>query len=156
MRSRALCVLTEQGHSLADLRAILQQHHYTGFPIVNSTADMVLRGYISRNELRVAVDRALGPMSLEPYTPCFFGDLPLLKNTGSHLDLTSWMDAVPIKVEQHTPLNTVFDLFKKLGLRVCLVDHGCRLVGIITKKDILQHISTTFQKKHINFVNRSL
>jgi signal-transduction protein with cAMP-binding, CBS, and nucleotidyltransferase domain len=39
-----------------------------------------------------------------------------------------------------TPVSLVFDMFKKLGLRYILVAHRGVLNGIITKKDILQHI----------------
>jgi chloride channel 3/4/5 len=46
-----------------------------------------------------------------------------------------------MRVVASTPMNTVFDMFKKLGLRYILVmdQHG-RLIGIITKKDILYHL----------------
>ncbi|CAG2180905.1 unnamed protein product [Oppiella nova] len=37
-------------------------------------------------------------------------------------------------------METVIDMFRKLGLRQVLVTHNGRLLGIITKKDILLHL----------------
>lgn len=45
-------------------------------------------------------------------------------------------------VTEQTPMETVIDMFRKLGLRQVLVSkHGC-LLGIITKKDILRFMKT--------------
>ena len=35
-------------------------------------------------------------------------------------------------------METVVDMFRKLGLRQTLVTHNGRLLGIITKKDVLR------------------
>lgn len=40
-------------------------------------------------------------------------------------------------VTDQTPMETVIDMFRKLGLRQVLVIRNGRLLGIITKKDIL-------------------
>lgn len=40
-------------------------------------------------------------------------------------------------VTDQTPMETVIDMFRKLGLRQVLVTHSGRLLGIITKKDVL-------------------
>ncbi|VDN45258.1 unnamed protein product [Gongylonema pulchrum] len=40
-------------------------------------------------------------------------------------------------VTDQTPMETVIDMFRKLGLRQVLVTRNGRLLGIITKKDIL-------------------
>ena len=37
-----------------------------------------------------------------------------------------------------TPMETVVDMFRKLGLRQTLVTHSGKLLGIITKKDVLR------------------
>lgn len=143
LRTRELSVLPEAGHTIGDLKGILSSRHYTGFPIVNNMEEKLLRGYITRAELRVALDRALNTLNLPPTTPCYFTDIPpASRNVGGNgaLDLTPWMDSAPLTVVEHTPLNIVYDLFKKLGLRVCLVVQQGRLVGIISKKDILRHL----------------
>lgn len=147
LRTRELSVLPETGHSIGDLKGILSSRHFTGFPIVNNMEERLLRGYITRAELRVALDRALNTLNLPATTPCYFTDVPptARQNEGAVLDLTPWMDSAPLTVVEHTPLNIVYDLFKKLGLRVCLVVQQGRLVGIISKKDILRHLPKTKQ-----------
>lgn len=41
-------------------------------------------------------------------------------------------------VTDQTPMETVIDMFRKLGLRHVLVTKNGKVLGIITKKDILQ------------------
>jgi hypothetical protein len=54
-----------------------------------------------------------------------------------------------------TPMNIVFELFKKLGLRYVLIAEKGELIGIITKKDILQHIQQMHFKKGRGFLQPS-
>jgi len=150
LRTRELSALPEAGHTIGDLKGILSSRHFTWFPIVNNLEERILRGYITRAELRVALDRALNTLNLPATTPCYFTDIPPAQRNaqGSVLDLTPWMDSAPITVVEHTPLNIVYDLFKKLGLRVCLVVQQGRLVGIISKKDILRHLPKSKEAGH--------
>ncbi len=46
----------------------------------------------------------------------------------------------PMTITDHTPMETVIDMFRKLGLRQVLVTTNGRLLGIITKKDILHYM----------------
>jgi len=145
MSTRDLCVLTETSHTIGELRGLLASRKYAGFPIVNNTTDMNVRGYITRAELRAALDRATTQLNMVPTTPCYFGDQP--PSSKAHgLDMAAWMDAAPLTVVDHTTVNIVYDLFKKMGLRVVLVVANDKLVGIITKKDVLRHLPRTKHK----------
>jgi chloride channel 3/4/5 len=145
MSTRDLCMLTEAGHTIGDLRGLLTSRKYAGFPIVNNSTDMNVRGYITRAELRAALDRATTQLNMSPTTICYFSDQP--PSSKSHgLDMSSWMDAAPLTVVDHTTTNIVYDLFKKMGLRVVLVVAAGRLVGVITKKDVLRHLPKTKKK----------
>ncbi|KAI3415371.1 hypothetical protein GPALN_004983 [Globodera pallida] len=53
------------------------------------------------------------------------------------LQLGHIMDVAPMTVADQTPMETVIDMFRKLGLRTTMVTTNGRLLGIITKKDIL-------------------
>ncbi len=45
------------------------------------------------------------------------------------------------------PMVNVIELFRRMGMRFCLVtEKGC-LVGIITKKDVLRHIAQMNQRE---------
>ena len=47
----------------------------------------------------------------------------------------------PLQISDQTPMETVIEMVSKMGLRQLLVAHNGRLLGIITKKDILRHIA---------------
>uniref|UniRef100_A0A8C1PE18 Chloride channel protein n=1 Tax=Cyprinus carpio TaxID=7962 RepID=A0A8C1PE18_CYPCA len=57
------------------------------------------------------------------------------------LKLRRILNLSPFTVTDHTPMETVVDIFRKLGLRQCLVTRSGRLLGIITKKDVLRHMA---------------
>ncbi|RVE60342.1 hypothetical protein OJAV_G00180020 [Oryzias javanicus] len=57
------------------------------------------------------------------------------------LTLRGIMDLSPFTVTDHTPIDITVDIFRKLGLRQCLVTHNGKLLGIITKKDVLKHMA---------------
>lgn len=74
------------------------------------------------------------------------------------LKLKKILDMAPITITDQTPMETVVDMFRKLGLRQTLVTHNgfvlpssvrwhfimvftfSRLLGVITKKDVLRHV----------------
>lgn len=56
------------------------------------------------------------------------------------LVLSSIVDYAPITVTDQTPMEVVVDLFRKMGLRQTLVTHNGRVLGVITKKDVLKHM----------------
>jgi len=90
-------------------------------------------------------------------TRCYFSrDIPF-GVSGGYLDLSELLDETPMQVVETTPvpqiarafaviypravidLTLASDMFKQLGLRYCLVVRHSRLVGFISKKDILRH-----------------
>uniref|UniRef100_A0A914WXW3 Chloride channel protein n=1 Tax=Plectus sambesii TaxID=2011161 RepID=A0A914WXW3_9BILA len=56
------------------------------------------------------------------------------------LRLRKLMDMAPTTLTDQTPMETVIDMFRKLGLRQTLVTRNGRLLGVITKKDVLTHM----------------
>ena len=56
-------------------------------------------------------------------------------NTQTSFEVTSTM-----------PMVSVIELFRRLGMRFVLVMQSSRLVGIITRKDVLRHISAMDSK----------
>ncbi|KAJ8268869.1 hypothetical protein COCON_G00114760 [Conger conger] len=62
------------------------------------------------------------------------------------LKLRSILDMSPFTVTDHTPMEIVVDIFRKLGLRQCLVTHNGIVLGIITKKNILEHLEDLKQR----------
>jgi chloride channel 3/4/5 len=57
----------------------------------------------------------------------------------STVDFSRFVDTTPIAVHPGLPLETVMELFKKMGPRVILVEHLGRLTGLVTVKDCLKY-----------------
>merc|ERR1711872_1045494 len=91
---------------------IMKSTDHNGFPVVVSRESQYHVGFVLRRDLLLATDNARARLESLP---------------GSSLCVFT----------QHVP---VVDMFRKLGLRQTLVTHNGRLLGIITKKDVLRHI----------------
>ena len=133
-RIEDLVVITETGHTIDSLEGILVGQPYKGFPVVSDTRQAGLVGYISRSELRFALDQARA-RSATGDTECVF-TTPRSVIEGDYLDLRPWMDQTPITLSPKSSLMLVANLFQKLGLRyVLFATHGL-LQGVLTKKDV--------------------
>lgn len=54
------------------------------------------------------------------------------------LDFARFIDPTPLTVHPRLPLETVMEIFKKVGPRVVLVEHRGKLSGVVTRKDVLK------------------
>jgi chloride channel 3/4/5 len=72
------------------------------------------------------------------------------------LRLRKLIDLAPITITDQTPMETVIDMFRKLGLRQTLVTNNGRVLGIITKKDVLKHISDTQRAATDTFIDATV
>ena len=145
---------------LTEVEAILSDSQYQGFPIVDDMDSKILLGFIGRTELQYALDRAkrdslvssrarctfamdgtVGRSAVTPSatTPSVsFDDMADAANASS-VDFSKFVDPTPLAVHPRLPLETVMELFKKLGPRVVLVEHRGRLTGLVTVKDCLKY-----------------
>ena len=64
------------------------------------------------------------------------------------LDLSRFPDFTPLAVHPGLPLETVMELFKKLGPRVILVEYHGALAGLVTVKDCLKYQFTAEAAEH--------
>ncbi|XP_036443383.1 H(+)/Cl(-) exchange transporter 5 [Colossoma macropomum] len=139
-----LSIITQDGMSVEEVEALIVDTSYSGFPVVVSQESQRLVGFVLRRDLVISIENARqrqeGVVSTSrifftEYTP------PQPPNCPPPLKLRGIMDLSPFTVTDHTPMDIVVDIFRKLGLRQCLVTHNGRLLGIITKKDILKHMA---------------
>ena len=153
--------LSARGMTVVAVERALGEVDYQGLPIVEATDSNVLVGYIGRTELRYALDRAKRQQMASPQALCFF--LPqddvvsvppqtpsadgvpavsfdhMAATSGSmSIDFSTFVDQTPLAVHPRLPLETVMELFKKLGPRVVLVEHRGQLTGLVTVKDCLK------------------
>uniref|UniRef100_A0AAY4D5T7 Chloride channel protein n=1 Tax=Denticeps clupeoides TaxID=299321 RepID=A0AAY4D5T7_9TELE len=139
-----LSVLTRDGMTVEDVEGLIADTTYSGFPVVVSHESQRLMGFVLRRDLIISIENARkrqdGVVSssrifFAEYTP------PQPASSPAPLKLRGIMDLSPFTVTDHTAMDIVVDIFRKLGLRQCLVTHNGRLLGIITKKDILKHMA---------------
>ncbi|XP_033839438.1 H(+)/Cl(-) exchange transporter 5 isoform X2 [Periophthalmus magnuspinnatus] len=139
-----LAMLTQDSMTLGEVEALVESTHYSGFPVVVSSESQRLVGFVFRRDLLISIDNARkrqeGVVSASrvvftEHAPSQPPEAP------PPLRLRGIMDLSPFTVTDHTAMDITVDIFRKLGLRQCLVTHNGRLLGIITKKDILKHMA---------------
>uniref|UniRef100_A0A8C1R2U6 Chloride channel protein n=1 Tax=Cyprinus carpio TaxID=7962 RepID=A0A8C1R2U6_CYPCA len=145
-----LAVLTQDDMTLAELQNIISETSYNGFPVIVSKESQRLVGFALRRDITIAIENARRKQEgimlnsrvyFTQHAPTLPADSP------RPLKLRSILDMSPFTVTDHTPMEIVVDIFRKLGLRQCLVTHNGILLGIITKKNILEHLEEL--KQHV-------
>ncbi|KAK3546026.1 hypothetical protein QTP70_019946 [Hemibagrus guttatus] len=138
-----LAVLTQDDLTLGELQTIINDTSYNGFPVIVSKESQRLVGFALRRDITIAIENARRKQEgivlnsrvyFTQHAPTLPADSP------RPLKLRSILDMSPFTVTDHTPMEIVVDIFRKLGLRQCLVTHNGILLGIITKKNILEHL----------------
>ncbi|XP_054851991.1 H(+)/Cl(-) exchange transporter 5 isoform X1 [Eublepharis macularius] len=140
----ALTVLTQDSMMVEDVEAIVNETTYSGYPVVVSRESQRLVGFVLRRDLIISIENARKKQDgIVSSSVIYFTDHspPLPPSSPSMLKLRSILDLSPFTVTDQTPMEIVVDIFRKLGLRQCLVTHNGKLLGIITKKDVLKHIA---------------
>ncbi|CAD5211018.1 unnamed protein product [Bursaphelenchus okinawaensis] len=137
-----LKVITNGKMTVGDLESQLRESSFSGFPVVEKD-DMVI-GFCTRRDLESALRAArknhtnVTTQSMVYFTPHSVDEEVPGSSAGPiSLRLRKVMDMAPLTVTEQTPMETVIDMFRKLGLRQVLVTRDGRLLGIITKKDVL-------------------
>ncbi|KAF2405092.1 hypothetical protein EJ06DRAFT_502040 [Trichodelitschia bisporula] len=161
MPSAHITTLPATGLTLAEVEQILLDNKYQGYPIVEDRTSNILLGYIGRTELRYAIERARRENPVPATAKCFFEPsstaqtmpttpsstagpavsfdaIPATAHTMS-IDFSRFVDPTPLAVHPRLPLETVMELFKKIGPRVVLIEHRGRLAGLVTVKDVLKY-----------------
>ncbi|XP_069504766.1 H(+)/Cl(-) exchange transporter 5 isoform X2 [Ambystoma mexicanum] len=139
-----LTVLTQDSLTVENVEAIISETPYSGYPIVVSQASQRLVGFVLRRDLIISIENARKKQEgvVSASSVYFSEHSPSLPSSSPPcLKLRGIMDLSPFTVTDQTPMEIVVDIFRKLGLRQCLVTHNARLLGIITKKDVLKHIA---------------
>lgn len=147
------------GMTLQSVEDLLSQPKYQGFPIVEDLDSNILLGYIGRTELRYAIVRlrrergslisAQAKCAFSPPPPALNSITPIaptvtisnadFSQSSTSIDFSRYVDATPVMVHPRLPLETVMELFRKIGPRVILIEHHGRLNGLVTVKDCLKY-----------------
>ncbi|TQS39052.1 hypothetical protein Golomagni_00425 [Golovinomyces magnicellulatus] len=145
------------GLSLKSIEQLLHKTQYRGFPIVQDKVSKILIGYIGRIELQYAVNRVKKEPNINPDAICHFTPLNLnrdsIVNSQStsptpqsvndqqtyFIDMSHYTDSTLVRVHPRQPLETVMELFRKIGPRVILIEYHGKLAGLVTVKDCLKY-----------------
>ncbi|KAK1598280.1 voltage gated chloride channel [Colletotrichum navitas] len=147
--------LPVSGMPFSELEKLLKEDTYQGFPIVEDAASKILIGYIGRTELRYAIDRVRRERPIGPQARCTFSPPSAALNLAAPLtttvtvnfdsmsstsvDFSRYIDTTPVTAHPRLPLETVMELFRKIGPRVVLIEYHGRLSGLVTVKDCLKY-----------------
>lgn len=134
-----------------DITALLKDTEHNGYPVVVSKESQYLVGYVLRRELNLAIGEceqfSIQRFSRYPAVNSFslviaanakrfidgitgqsvllFTSMSPVQSLGPPpLKLKKILDMAPITVTDQTPMETVVDMFRKLGLRQTLVTHN--------------------------------
>ncbi|KAK9461077.1 chloride channel [Lipomyces oligophaga] len=130
-----LTVLTSTGHTIGHLEELLRSNEYKGFPIVQDRDSYALVGYITRSELKFALQQAKTMPRFSVWTPCLFsGVVP--SGAGAFVDFRQVVDNTPWNISYRSTLLLATTMFQQMGLRYLLLTKKGRLEGMLMKKDI--------------------
>jgi chloride channel 3/4/5 len=147
------------GLEFEDVQRILSDNKFQGYPIVDDLSTRTLLGYIGRTELLYAINRVQRDQKIARKAKIFFlpsnsrnmaspalgrgpavtfDTMPATAGQTS-VDFSRFIDATPLSVHPRLPLETVMELFKKMGPRVILIEYRGKLTGLVTVKDCLKY-----------------
>ena len=90
--------------------------------------------------------------SLPPQIPLATPNTPVIPDfpfeAVASLDFGQYIDFTPLSIHPHLPLETVMEMFKKLGPRVVLVELRGKVCGLITVKDVLKYQFKVESEEH--------
>ncbi|RKF72989.1 putative chloride channel protein [Golovinomyces cichoracearum] len=145
------------GLSLKSIEKLLHKTQYKGFPIVQDKVSKILIGYIGRIELQYAVNRIKKEPNISPDAICHFTPLNLNRDSIAMIrttsptsqsvndqqtyliDMSHYTDSTLVRVHPRLPLETVMELFRKIGPRIILIEYHGKLAGLVTVKDCLKY-----------------
>lgn len=147
-------VLSQMGCTVGDLQRVLREHSFYGFPIVRTKVDMILTGNIVRAELERAVAEAFeSDPRVDPSTQVIFNGkldaeearaLAAMERDGALvLRFSNYRDRYVSQVAPETPLSDVTFCFSELGVRMCFVTRHGKLLGLVSKKDLIAYNDVT-------------
>ncbi|KAK1889985.1 H(+)/Cl(-) exchange transporter 5 [Dissostichus eleginoides] len=123
----ALAVLTQESMTVGEVETLVESTQYSGFPVVVSQESQRLVGFVLRRDLLISIDNARKRQEgiVSASQVLFTEHAPAQDPDGPPpLRLRGILDLSPFTVTDHTPMDITVDIFRKLGLRQCLVTHN--------------------------------
>ena len=123
-----LDVMTQDSMTVDEIENLLKATNHNGYPIIISRESQYLVGFVLRKDLLIALDSAKRSTEVYENTKVVFNGTPSMVpspiNGPQPLNLQRIVDFAPITVTDQTKMETIIDMFRKLGLRQVLVTHN--------------------------------
>ncbi|XP_057312951.1 H(+)/Cl(-) exchange transporter 4-like isoform X2 [Hydractinia symbiolongicarpus] len=122
-----LICIAKTGSTVGEIEQLLDGTKYNGFPVIVDHQSQMLCGFVSRRDIKVAtLHGRLRNEEIVCASQVYFSKrAPAESSNGiPNLSLRHILDASPFTVTDATPMETVVDMFRKLGLRQTLVTHN--------------------------------
>ncbi|KAI9297141.1 hypothetical protein K502DRAFT_288377, partial [Neoconidiobolus thromboides FSU 785] len=143
-----LKAIPKNGWKLYQLENLIKNEEFTYYPIVYGIRDYRIEGLIARNDILKVLDQNKQLNQYNPNAHCFFSpsitqsidfeepNIPSIANSTS-LDFGPLVDPNPFLVHPKLSLEIIRTFFRKVGPHLLLVELNGNLVGLVTKKDVL-------------------
>jgi chloride channel 3/4/5 len=134
--------------TLKEVETLLESNPFQGYPVVESSKEdpPMLVGYIAKEEIvrLIAKFKALNRdihSSELGQVQCYFGEIPesARQSSQAFIDMRPSINTCPLTVAPLAPLENVTSIFLQMGPKVVLVVKEGRLVGLISRKDVLKY-----------------
>ncbi|KAL1427145.1 hypothetical protein MTO96_017655 [Rhipicephalus appendiculatus] len=116
-----LCCVTQDSMTVEELECLLKTTDHNGFPVIVSTESQYLVGFVLRKDLSLGLANA---------RKCQEGVVGSSRALFTSQVPTPWNGPPPVKLRRILDLAPI----------TTLVTHNGKILGIITKKDVLRHI----------------
>ncbi|PSR74313.1 hypothetical protein PHLCEN_2v9930 [Hermanssonia centrifuga] len=124
----------EQGMTLQELGAYLEEYGYHGYPVVRGE---MLIGFVVRDKVRAYIETLVAKETAEnALRRCTFSQDIAAANPDM-VNLSSLLEEAVLQLRKEVPLQLVVNMFQKMNLRHVLFSQGGKLTGLVTKTDIV-------------------
>ncbi|KAI0794494.1 chloride channel [Fomes fomentarius] len=123
-----------QGRTVGELDEIVRTHAFRGFPVVHGE---MLLGIVMRDKLRACIEGLVAEDPSLDRRCTFLPPSRVDQGDGGMVDLSRMLEEAVLQLKKDVPLELVVNMFQQLNLRHILFSHEGKLVGMVTKTDIV-------------------
>ncbi|KAI6651719.1 H(+)/Cl(-) exchange transporter isoform X2 [Oopsacas minuta] len=142
---RGLVWISATESTVICIQELIERYNYWGYPVVLTHDSRLLLGYVTKLDLKQALYEAwANSREIRVDTLVHFVEVRPEQQQFRHiLDFSKIVDRAQFQVTRSTPMHNVVKMFQKIGLRQVLVSECGKVEGILSKKDIVEHVLQT-------------
>lgn len=134
-----LVVIPRNGLTFGELKHLVSENKYNGYPVVASQEQTSIIGFVLRRDLQLVIEQRTpkNDSSNQNMLVSFSRSI----DQPNSIHLYRLLNHSPTTITLDTPTATIIDMCRKLGAQTILItnDDG-HLAGILTKKDIIAYV----------------